>query len=536
MPVYSIDIPGKGTFRVESAKDLTPQQAYQAVSSQLDMERMADPTSGMSTGEKLAAGAGKAVSDLYLGAKERLGFASPQDVEESRKLDAPLMNTGAGKVGNVLGNIGAFLPTMLIPGVNTYTGAAATGAAFGALQPTTKNESVLSNTAIGGVSGLAGQAIGRGIGRVLQPVQKGLSPEEQQLAAAAAKEGIPLTPGQATGSRPLQITESVMENLPFTAKPQAAVREAQQRAFTAAALKRAGMSGNVAKGGALLEQKLALGGQLGSIAERNTLNFNAGLTDKLANIVDDAAKHLPPDSASKVAGTVDKILSQVDESGSMLGTNYQAWREPLRGLSSDGTIGHYFGQIRKVLDQSFKSQLTGSEAAAFNEASQKYANIKTIIDAMGGAGVLPAKGQIAPTQLAGALGRSVGREGKALGRGDLNQLSKVGQVFVRDQIPNSGTAQREFIQRLLTSGGGVGGGAGIGAVGAAATGNDPMEGALLGAGLTAGGLLAPRGIQMLMNSPGGRAYLTKGLLSLSPQELAALTAATRSGSVGLFSP
>lgn len=112
-----------------------------------------NPTEGMSTGEKLLAGAGKAFVDIGRGAGQILGLVSDADVAEARRLDAPLMETGAGKVGNIGGNIAAAIPSMFIPGAASVTGGAAIGAGLGALQPTTQGESRTVNAAIGGIAG-----------------------------------------------------------------------------------------------------------------------------------------------------------------------------------------------------------------------------------------------------------------------------------------------------------------------------------------------------------------------------------------------
>jgi hypothetical protein len=110
-----------------------------------------DPTAGMNEGEKFRAGMGKAFADLGRGAGQFLGLTDRADVAESRRLDRPLMNSGAGLGGNITGNLAALLPTAFIPGANTYTGAAAIGAVSGALQPSTSTSETLKNTALGGV-------------------------------------------------------------------------------------------------------------------------------------------------------------------------------------------------------------------------------------------------------------------------------------------------------------------------------------------------------------------------------------------------
>lgn len=478
-------------------------------------------TSG--TGRFLA-GAGKAFTDIGRGAGQLSGLIPQSEIDASKLRDQPLMQTGAGMAGNILGNAAVAAPAFALPGAGTYAGAAALGGIQGALQPVGTGESRALNTGFGAGAGLIGQGVGNLIGRGLRPVTSALSPEKQALAQAATREGIPLSAGQATGSRPLQIAESVMENLPSTSASQLAEREAQKRAFTSAVLKRAGISGDTASAPVLLGQKQALGGTLGDIAKGGSIDFNKGLTDRLASIVDDASQHLPPDLASKVSGTVDKVLQQVGPEGSMAGTNYQGWREPLRGLAKNTETGRYFGQIRKALDEAFTSQA----GEGYQATSRQYANLKTIIDSMGGSGALPAEGQIPPSALSSALARSIGKENKTLGGGDLNELARIGQAFIKDQIPNSGTAQRQAIQALLQTGGGslLGGGAAL------TTGHDPLKGAAIGAGLGAGSIAAPRIAQALMNSPAGQAYLKQGLVSLTPAQRAALTAAIRSGAIG----
>lgn len=104
-----------------------------------------DPTEGMSGLQRFAAGAGKALTDIGLGTKQLLGMASQDEVEEKRRLDAALMNTGAGIAGNVVGNIGAMAPLAILPGAATVPGAALYGAAMGAVEPRGEGDSLGGN-------------------------------------------------------------------------------------------------------------------------------------------------------------------------------------------------------------------------------------------------------------------------------------------------------------------------------------------------------------------------------------------------------
>jgi hypothetical protein len=103
-----------------------------------------------------------------------VGAVDRSDVADSRKRDAPLMRTGAGLAGNITGNVAALLPTALIPGANTYTGAALIGAGTGLASPSTSTGETLQNVALGGV--LAPATIGavRG-GQAVYQAGKGLT-------------------------------------------------------------------------------------------------------------------------------------------------------------------------------------------------------------------------------------------------------------------------------------------------------------------------------------------------------------------------
>lgn len=124
-------------------------------------------TSGMGTTDKVLAGAGKAFVDTGRGLGQFVGAESRQDVADSRALDAPLMATGAGKIGNLIGNIAVTAPALAIPGVATVRGAALLGGALGAAQPSTSTQETLTNTGLGALTGGAGQKLaGMAAGRL----------------------------------------------------------------------------------------------------------------------------------------------------------------------------------------------------------------------------------------------------------------------------------------------------------------------------------------------------------------------------------
>jgi hypothetical protein len=172
-----------------------------------------DPTAGMSTGDKFLAGVGKGFVDIGRGVGQRVGLVDQKSVDESKNLDAPLMDTTAGAVGNVAGQIAAFAPTAFIPGANTAVGATLIGAGTGALQPTATGESVGKNALYGAAGGFAGNRLGNYVGNKVsgRVAQNELNKATNSVRDATLREaqaaGYSVAPSQANagvGSRLLE--------------------------------------------------------------------------------------------------------------------------------------------------------------------------------------------------------------------------------------------------------------------------------------------------------------------------------------------
>lgn len=129
-------------------------------------EKTYDPTEGMSGTEKFFAGMGKGMVDIGRGVGQLTGMVSQEDIDEAKRLDAPLAKTGAGKTGEIAGKVLTALPTAFIPGANTLVGSMVIGGGLGALEPTATGESRAANIMLGGAGGAGGQLIGRAIPRV----------------------------------------------------------------------------------------------------------------------------------------------------------------------------------------------------------------------------------------------------------------------------------------------------------------------------------------------------------------------------------
>ena len=202
-----------------------------------------DPTEGMNSGEKFLAGAGKFLADSARGLKQNLldepaaalermmpwsagisqaigGKTAAQIAQEARaqsaeskRLDAPLMRTGAGIAGNLAG--GLAVAPLAAP-----LGAIGGGMLMGAAEPTTQGGGeALKNMAIGGATGYAGDKVLKGLSRVIQPK---VNPNVRALM----DEGITPTPGQIMGGN-LAKLEAKSTSIPILGD---AIAKAQGRA------------------------------------------------------------------------------------------------------------------------------------------------------------------------------------------------------------------------------------------------------------------------------------------------------------------
>lgn len=524
MPI--VEVPGLG--QVDFPEGTSHGDMVSAIETSLKSKAGQMALEGTSKLDRFIIGVGKTVSDTGQGIGQILGLSDKKDVAETRARDQALSNDPYGKAGGVAGNVAMAVPTMFIPGVNTYKGAAIVGGLLGGSQPVAEGESRGLNAGLGAAGGLLGQAGGNALGRVIKPVQSTLQPEEARLATEATKRGIPLSAGQATGSKPVQIAESVMENLPFTSGPQIAQKQTQQAAFNKAVGSTFGSPETAITPDVAGAARTRIGDKFTELAGRNTLNATDDLVTKLGTLQAEANKFETGDVAKVVGNRLDDLLGKVDAEGKIPGEAYRKFDSALGRTmrsTSNGDLRGALGDIRSSVREAMDKSISPADQAAWKQARREYANLMTVAP-------LAAKnetGDISGKTLLAAANSS-NKNAKFGAPSELADLGRIGRAFVAEQIPNSGTAQRQIIQSLLTGGGG----AGVGAAGALATGNDPIKGAGVGAGLMAGGLLAPRAIQMLMNSPAGQAYLTRGLLPMTPKELALLTAAGRGAGAGLL--
>lgn len=357
--------------------------------------------------------------------------------------------------------------------------------------------------------------------RAITPVRSQLTVEQARLAEVAAKEGIPLTPAQATGSRPLQTIEGVFSTLPMTSGAQREIADIQRSALNRSVLSRAGVSADKATPEVIDDAFRELGQRFDDLAKRTTVNVDHQMFKDVDNIVSEYGRRLPTDVAPVFQSYVDDLNQMraalgpapapgsIAPAGATQGNSVQipgdafqnvvsGIRARARSAANNPALQTALNALANAVDETMARSATPQIAKEWRQARRDYRNLLTVDRAMsGGTQAERSSGDIPLASLRQSVRKDDAR-GYARGRGDLNELSRVADFIGSSRVPNSGTAERTTMSNLMT-------GAPIGAgVGAAAVGADPLTSVLLG--LFSAGV--PRAIQMAYNSPAGRTWLT----------------------------
>lgn len=398
----------------------------------------------------------------------------------------------ASGAGSMTGNVARELAAQ--PGTQAIAGAV--GGAVGESQ---------DSPVLGAATAMAVPLFGRGIGMIARPPTDNLSAEQKRLAELAVREGINLTPAQMTGSRPLQTMESVLSTLPMTSGAQRSIIDKQASDFTRAVLRQAGISADDASPEVIAKAAADFGRRYSDITSRIAVRVDDDLVRDLAKIEKTYVPKLGPQSAV-LKSYMDDIISAGE---AIPGDIYQAARSNLRtqakGIqNSDGFTAKALRDVRSALDRAADRSIPAELRDEWSELNRLYKNFKPIEKAMESTTNAATAGMIPPTALAQQV-RAQG--GYAQGRGDLNDLSRVGTGFLRDPIPNSGTPERAMMANLLTGATGLGGAALI----------DPITGAAA--------VGVPKAVQGLYNTDLARSYFTQRGPQIGPDPNRSLLAA-----------
>lgn len=325
--------------------------------------------------------------------------------------------------------------------------------------------------------GTAAEPYARIAGAMLSPAMEGAarrvitplpaSAERQALAQTLRNEGVPLTAGQASGSKPLQWMESALGDTPGSGGVAARAMDNQAEQFTSAALRRAGINANRATPDVIDNAFQRIGGDIEGVGRRNNVIPTAAFNNELGRVERDYNNLVSPSNRAPVVENTINDLRDMIAAGRIDGPQFNALTSRLatqaRGSTNDPHLQTALQGIRTALDNAMERTLfrTGNQQdmQILRNARREYRNLLVLERAATGAGSNAAEGLISPSQLRNAVVQQ-SRRAYGRGRGDFADLARAGEALLKP-LPQSGTSPRHNVTHLLqTLGAIVGGGAG----------------------------------------------------------------------------
>jgi len=415
--------------------------------------------------DRFLSGAGQSMVDTGKGIAQVFGQRTPEQVDEDRRINAPLDATGAGLAGNVAGGAATFaLPGMgaakvlgaasKIPGlIGAGTKLASViapevgGATIGAIEPVGTGQSRLRNAAIGAASAGAGNEVGKVAQSVVKSGVDTVAPAARTAFELARKYGIDLRVPQLSTSRFIKHYSNLTDALPFSG---AEDRIAEQRAAFNNAIGK--VSGIPNAHGAVTPDMLddakdLVGNSIGVVASTHTAVPTQNNIRGMMNVVQDARANATPENIKTVEDKVKQLFAHVDpNTGTIPGS---AWRQANTALQrqirseTDGDLKYYLGGLQDHFMDMMEQGIPHGTFDAWQGLRGQYRNLKSIeplVEKGGNEGISPA---LLRQRLITAKNN----------RGQLSDLADIGKENIQERIPNSGTGQKNMIATLTGLGG-----------------------------------------------------------------------------------
>lgn len=406
---------------------------------------------------------------------------------------APVLSKVSSGLGGLAAKIGTGAGVSGTLGQGAVQGAVSTGITDGDL-------------ATGALGGAAGAGLAGVAGKIIKPIANGAgSAVRQGYNKVLEKAGIDdLTLGQMTGGKGFETVDSVLANLPFTAGTARDTAEGQLKKFTKAALEKAGVNADLATPDVLAAAENNFNNRFQNLISNTDVAVDGDLQKVVADIAGDRLQKLGPNKP--IVESYLRDIIQQGRRGPISGKAYQEARSNLTSqarsiIKTDPFTAKVLKDIRNGLDDAAERSLQTTRpdlVPEWKQVRRDYANYKTIQDAASRVSNDSLEGIISPAALLQSSMRANPSRSQK-GYGDLYELARAGRSVLTDSVPNSGTAQRQLVQQLLT-----GGGVGAGTYGLT---QDPKAALMAGAGTIA----LPKLAQTALNSNAGKQYLTEGI-------------------------
>lgn len=439
-----------------------------------------NPTSGMSGTDKFRAGIGQGLTDVWRHVEDLVdprgqslsGLITREGpisrAQEARQLDQPLLNTGAGYAGSLVGQTAATAPVGMGAGAalgrlgalgarlaaNPLTMGAVQGAAQGGLMADPGSR--LQGMGAGAALGAALPALGKGVSALIRGLPR--TPEAQLLL----NNDVHLTPGQLNPHGVLNQLEQSAEGVPGLGAMVSNARAAGPKSYTRAQIEGALPSGSKLPLGVTdANDMIAEGSKAFDAAYDTAKGFPVGpkimrvqggdvpLSDAIDQIVNKPRLGMTSGSRQATGQELQDLLQQTigvaKNSGGMTSDHLLALRSTLRdairgeaGLTNESraTKGLYKDIEGKITD-ALESQLPPDAASTLRSTDAQYGKFKTMADA-----VAKAKDQGNPTpfQISTAIAQNTPKMVYAKGGGAGRDLSKAARDTFQQTSPKTGFA------------------------------------------------------------------------------------------------
>ena len=496
-----------------------------------------DATEGMSAYDKTMAGIGRGMSNVGRTVGNWTGVVSDSEIEEYQRLDAPLLDTTAGSIGNLIGEVAATAPIgggaskligmglkSVAPGFVAGSGVIGQGIGRGAVEGAVESSLVGGDPMAGaGIGGAIGGAI-PGIGRLWKGAARPARPSRAalEIERLGDRQGIDigLTAGQLaddsnfTGSL-IKGIENTIDRVPGAG----AILHAKQQSM--ANWNRAEIRNALPVD---LAEQITTSGPKGLEQARKVVNkgysevlddikvgdvtITDSSLDELAGLEQYAINRVNPDNLSGVQKDINNLLSDLMENrldGKNIKQLESSFGKKIRSASNKGDLDvaeSYRGML-EILRRNRNATVGAEGAARLQEMDAAYSKLVPIRDASAMKGSV-SQGYFTPSQLLSGGQKGQSQWGKATARNPLSKRALAADDVFGSTIPNvgPGTAEKLAAQSILGGAAGVAGDLMSGGSGGL------MQSGLLGASAApAMGALLPYMRDPLMGRTAGQAMM-----------------------------
>lgn len=317
----------------------------------------------------------------------------------------------------------------------------------GTSDPGQEAEELVSGVPLGGILGGATSVLGSGSGSAASKLKPKISSAKQDVADLAKKYNIPLGLDDLTDSKFYKTLVSEGQSVPFSGA--ASKIEKQQSAFNRAVAKSIGLTDDRLTPENMNKAYEQIGKQFDDLTKGKTFDVNDDVLSGLDDI-----RQIAEDGGFGESGQkqLDKYLKElyatINEGGTVKGESLAKLRSRLNRVGRQGSDQNAKA-LASQLENVISDFISDGAPESLKKAKYQYKNFITLEPLAQKSQV---EGYISPALLSGRVSQVFKRQFTRGQAGELGDLARIGQL-IKQEIPNSGTAQRQAARALV--GGGV---------------------------------------------------------------------------------